>query len=226
MKSVRVYWLTMLFVVLTFAAPIVVYDRLPAQVPIHWNTDGAIDQWASRPIGAFFLPCLAVLVVALLVVSPRLSPRGFEMVGFERYQPALVAAVAGTLSYVELLILRSSLGARLPIGPHVLVLVGAVFMVAGNYFGKTARNFFFGIRTPWTLARDEIWERTHRLGGRLWVLCGLAIVAIGLNGRGFGIGPLIVVGVAVVVPTAYSYLLWRRLEGPPNPDGRVNPPKY
>ena len=88
-----------------------------------------------------------------------------------------------------------------------------LFVVLGNVLGKVTKNFFVGIRTPWTLASDEVWLRTHRLGGRVFVLAGLAVVLSGLAGG--GVAPLLVaVFTAAFVPIVYSYIIYRRLEDP------------
>jgi uncharacterized membrane protein len=95
-----------------------------------------------------------------------------------------------------------------------------MFMVIGNYFGKTRKNFFLGIRTPWTLASDEVWGRTHRLAGRLFILQGLIMFA----GVLFEIPVAVLlgmVGVIVVVPVVYSYVVYRRVEGFGEGDGSL-----
>jgi uncharacterized membrane protein len=100
--------------------------------------------------------------------------------------------------------------------------LGLLLVVLGSFLGKFRRNFFAGIRTPWTLASEEVWLRTHRLGGKVLVVAGLALAVAGLLGQGhLALLPaLLVVG---VVPVAYSYVRYRRLEGvqaePPSDDG-------
>ena len=89
---------------------------------------------------------------------------------------------------------------------------GLLFVVLGNFMGKLTKNFFVGIRTPWTLASDEVWLRTHRLGGKLFVLAGVALFIAGLLGGGT-VPLLVAVAVAGGIPVVYSYLLYRRIEG-------------
>ena len=92
------------------------------------------------------------------------------------------------------------------------LLVGGLFVVIGNYLGKVRRNFFVGIRTPWTLTSDEVWARTHRVGGWLFVLAGIAIIASAGSSR--LVLPLVLlasVGTAALISVAYSYLVYRRL---------------
>jgi uncharacterized membrane protein len=173
MNRIRRYWLSLLLVALSCGAPIVVYDQLPAQLPIHWGLDGEINGWMAKPWGAFLTPLTSAVVVALCVLVPSMSPSGYSMDRFQRIYPTLVAAVAGLLLSVTLLLLMAALGTRIAIARHVLSLLGVLFLVIGNYLGKLTRNFFVGIRTPWTLASDIVWERTHRLAAPLFVIGGL-----------------------------------------------------
>ena len=92
--------------------------------------------------------------------------------------------------------------------------MGVLFIVIGNLLGKVTRNFFVGIRTPWTLASEEVWYRTHRLAGKLFVAAGLFMVVASL--AGLRLWPLFVsLGVAALVPVVYSYVIYRRIEGLP-----------
>jgi uncharacterized membrane protein len=210
--SLRHYWLALTLVGLTFVAPLLVYERLPDIVPIHWNARGEVDGWAPRTWGAFLLPGVSALITAILIAAPRISPRGFEMQAFSRIYAPLVAAVAAVMLYITIVVLQAALGADVSMDRHALAAAGLLIAFIGNYFGKTTRNFFLGIRTPWTLASDEVWERTHRVSGPLFVGGGLALVACGLVGGLPAAVPLTVIAVIVIVPVAYSYAVWRRLE--------------
>jgi uncharacterized membrane protein len=116
------------------------------------------------------------------------------------------------LGGLHLLAISVAMGADLDLTRIVLMGTGALFIVIGNYLPKVRSNFLMGIRTPWTLTSDRSWARTHRLGGRLFVLEGLILVVAGLLGIG---GPvqvgLIIAGVAIIVGVAfvYSYIVWR-----------------
>lgn len=90
--------------------------------------------------------------------------------------------------------------------------LGLFLVIAGNLMGKLTRNFFVGIRTPWTLASDEVWLRTHRLGGKILVLAGIVVFVLGLLGVRAP-WKLVVILVAVSIPVAYSYVIYRRIEG-------------
>ena len=107
---------------------------------------------------------------------------------------------------------KDARGLNVRINEMIIAGTGLLFVIIGNYLGKVRKNFFIGIRTPWTLASDEVWNRTHRIGGKLFILSGVVIWIGALLGL-----PLTwTVGVAVglvFIPVVYSYFLYRRVEG-------------
>jgi uncharacterized membrane protein len=195
---------------LAFLAAGAVYPRLPATVPIHWDAGGQANGFAPRAWGAFLMPVVMVGVYLLFTVIPRLSPRGFGVERFGRVYRIFQTAILAFLLLTSVLVSWAGTGAKVPIGRAVYVGVGLLFVVLGNFLGKVTKNFFVGIRTPWTLASDEVWLRTHRLGGKLFVLAGLGLVVCGLLGVGGPLAPLAAVALAGGVPAVYSYLLYRR----------------
>lgn len=211
MKPVRSVAVSIVFVLIALAAAIWLYPRLPAQTPVHWDLHGHVNGTMPR-FWAAAMPTLVVLVLAVsMVVLPKISPRRFEIEPFIRVWNTVMLATQGLMLVIGLCALLGGAGYHLPISGIGLV-VGVVIIVLGNYMGKLRRNFFAGIRTPWTLASGEVWERTHRLAGWLFVLAGV-VMAIGTL-TGMMSGWLLGVIVAVLLfPAVYSYFIYRRLEG-------------
>jgi uncharacterized membrane protein len=199
------------------------YDQLPERLPTHWNIRGEPDAWRAKEdvFWTFFLmPVVMAAVVALTVVLPWLSPRGFKVDGFREVYGYLMALVVLLLGYIHLAILVGSL---VPGANSTRLLFGGLFLffaLMGNVLGKVRRNFWMGIRTPWTLASDAVWEGTHRLGAWLFVACGLAGFACVLAGVTLWVCLVLLVP-AVVVPLVYSLVLYKRLERA----GRLGPPE-
>ncbi len=127
-----------------------------------------------------------------------------------RVYPTVVAAVAAFLLYVTIMVVSIGVGVNLPVTSFISIGVGILLMVLGNLMGKITRNHIVGIRTPWTLSSEEVWFRTHRLGGVLLVLAGLALTINALLDGGLVFAVSLVIA-AAVVPAAYSYVLARRL---------------
>ncbi len=190
------------------------WTQLPAdaQVPIHWGVDGTPDGYASKTVGLFLLPAVTAGVALLLAVIPRFEPRraNLERSG-QAYAVVRVGAVA-ILGIVHVVAIAATLGSDIDMTRVVMITTGALFIGIGNYMPKMRPNFTMGIRTPWTLSSDRSWDRTHRLGGRLFVLEGAVFVVLGLLGVAseFLIGAIIAgIVVVIVVAFAYSYLVWK-----------------
>jgi uncharacterized membrane protein len=121
-------------------------------------------------------------------------------------------AIVGFTSGIAVLVLLEASGTNVRINQMTFAGVGLLFIVLGNYMGKVRKNFFIGIRTPWTLASDEVWNRTHRLGGKFLILIG-ALMMLNSFVR-FQLQWLITaIVIAALVPVIYSYVIYRQIEG-------------
>jgi len=191
-----------------------VYSRLPAMVPIHWNAAGQIDNYAPRAVGAFVFPAIMLLLGGLFAALPAISPSGFGIERKSRAYAAIVSAVLLFLLAVHVYVLLAALNVARSITTFLPILIGALFIVIGNYLPKMRRNFFVGIRTPWTLADEDVWFRTHRLGGILFVICGALLMAAGpfLPGRSMQALLITTVVIVALVTVVYSFAIYRRTD--------------
>ncbi|MEA3062028.1 MAG: hypothetical protein QOJ94_1809 [Sphingomonadales bacterium] len=192
-----------------------VASRAPAglQLPVHWNLAGEADRYASKWVALMTAPAMTVLFAAFFWFLPALEPRernldrsqGLYLWGWTALLIVMVAVDTVTLS------------AALHWGFRTFAIMtgalGLTFVLIGNQLGKSRRMYLVGIRTPWTLASEEVWIKTHRLGGKLMVGGGLLLllsafvpIPSGLRATLFGAGIAVMVG----VPVVYSYWLWRR----------------
>lgn len=212
MKSVRTLIVSAVFVAIAVGATIWLYPRLPAQVPVHWDMSGQANRYAPRFWGAAMWPLLIFGLAVLTVALPAISPRRFEIKPFADIYGALMLVIQGVMLVIGMTALLVGAGFALPLSTIVPLAVGVLLMVLGNYMGKLRKNFFIGIRTPWTLASDAVWERTHRLAGWVFVLAGMAMVIATLAHAMPGWGLLVIVAV-LLIPYVYSFFVYRALEG-------------
>jgi len=214
MKLSRANLLSLALVAGAFAAAALLYRRLPDPVPVHWDAHGHVNGYMPKPWGALVMPLVTLGVSLLLLVLPRLSPRGFRVDRFQATFDLIQTSIVGFLFFATLLVLLAGAGFGVSVARAVPLGVGVLLVVLGNVLGKVTKNFFVGIRTPWTLASDEVWLRTHRLGGRVFVVAGLVLAIAGLLGSG-GAAPIVAVSLAApLIPIVYSYVIYRRLQGP------------
>ena len=204
-------WLAIAFAVASFAFVAFVYPSLPDAVPTHWNWRGEVDGYMHKPWGPLVVPLMQVATIALLGVLPHISPREAKMDSFARAYRAVMTAVSAFFFF--LVVVMSVVGRGLPVDMNQAVSVasGVLFVILGNVMTKFRRNYFAGIRTPWTLSNDEVWYRTHRLGGKLFVLSGLCTIAGSFAGLGLTL-LLVTLFATVLVATVYSYVVYKALE--------------
>ena len=193
------------------AVTVALYARLPDQIPIHWNLRGEIDGWGDKRWAAFLLPGTCGMLVAFLIALPTISRRGFRVDTFHTTFNYLMVICAGLMSALQLIVLQSALHPGSDFSRMLYAVILLFLASIGNVLGRTRRNFFIGMRTPWTLANESVWIATHRLAGRLFVLVGI----LGALAVLFG-APLKIIGIllltAVCVPVVYSYLLYQNLD--------------
>ena len=205
-------WYPLLLAALGALASVAVYARLPDRVAVHFDLDGNPNGWMSRPVGAFFGPVFILLLAGILRGVRRIDPREENDARFDRAYETIIAAVLLLVLATHGIVLATALGHRVPVARLVPALVGVLFVATGNVMPQMRPNWWFGVRTPWTLSNDRVWTRTHRLAG--YSMTGAGIVMI-LSGFLFpaALGAPIVVGAAVasvLAPAVYSYLTWRR----------------
>ncbi len=196
--------------VLTVVLTAIVYPSLPERIPIHWNASGEIDGWGPKAY-AWMMPAVMLSMLGLLRLLPWLSPKQFEIDTFRRTYGFIVALVTVLFAYIHLLMLMPPLGYYVRFEKAMMGGMMLFFILMGNVLGKVQRNFFVGVRTPWTLASDRVWTETHRLAAWLFVSTGVVGLASILVGLPFYV-PLIVVGLAVVVIIGYSLVRYKQLE--------------
>jgi uncharacterized membrane protein len=188
------------------------YPVLPDPVPTHWNLQGEADGFTPKPWGVLGGPLLILGLWVVLRLVPFISPTGFRMESFFSIYRIIVLATVSLLVLSICAALLAAAGYGIGLVGFLTGLLGILFIILGNYMGKVRRNFFVGIRTPWTLASEEVWHRTHRLAGWLFVLAGVVVLAGALAGWG---GYVLLPGavVAALVPVVYSLWLYHRIEG-------------
>lgn len=204
-------WLAPALIVLAIVATAVVYPRLPAQVPVHWGLHGQADRYASRLQGVAVMPVLMLGVWLLLRFLPRVDPRRANYEKFADTYDLFVNSLMALFVVMQGVMLTSALGVRVSMNRVVPALVGALFIVLGNALPRARPNWWFGIRTPWTLSSDRVWMKTHRVGGYLMVLAGLLMFLAAAVQRGW---TLMVAFAAVLAAgfgsLVYSYFAWKQ----------------
>jgi uncharacterized membrane protein len=182
----------------------------PDRVPVHWNAAGEIDRYGSKTFGLLFPPLLAAGLYLVLLFAPRIDPGRANYASFPDTYLVIRTAVLTTIALFYGLTCLSARGVAVSMEVVAPLAVGVLFIVLGSVMGKIRPNWFVGVRTPWTISSKVAWVRTHRLGGWLFIVLGLAFVANALVGGPWSAHWLVGAVLAmVVVLFVYSYFAWR-----------------
>jgi uncharacterized membrane protein len=211
-RTSRTVWLIAAVAVLV---ALIAFPYLPDPMPTHWGLSGAPNGWSPKWFGTFLMPGMIVLFAILFPVLQRIDPKREQYALFQKPWMAIQIALAAFFLFMEALMYYAAL---VPshndiVGTGVTAGIGVLFIVLGNYMGKIRQNWFIGLRTPWTLEDPEVWQKSQRLGGWMFVLGGIAILIISLTIRtplALFITFMSVVLAISIVPIAYSYMLAQR----------------
>jgi len=211
MSTRNTIFITIFLIVFAVAFGLSVYNRLPEQMASHWNTANQVDGYISRFWGAFLMPVISVGMLLLFLVIPQIDPLRANIARFRGYFNAFIALMVGFMVYMHILTILWNLGYdQFNMGTAMLPALGLIFVFAGVMMRQAKRNFFIGIRTPWTLSSDHVWDETHRLGSILFIASGI----LALLGAFFPDYAIWFILVPVLGSTlfllVYSYLLYQR----------------
>jgi uncharacterized membrane protein len=209
-------WLPASIIAGVWIFSIAVYSHLPEQMPVHWGISGEPNRYGSRVEGAFLMPAVMTVILALMQWYPSRDPRSANIAKFRGAYDTVIAATIAFMGAVHILALGNALGWQVDMITTVMVGLGALLIVFGNLLPRARSNFIFGIRTPWTLSSDSVWTRSHRVGGYAMVVAGLVTVVAAFLQRPIGIAlALTCAMLAGLIPVVYSYIIWSRERGGP-----------
>jgi uncharacterized membrane protein len=197
------------------AGTLVAYPSLPDVVPIHWNAHGQVNGWGPKWSLFLYGPGGMLLIVLMFAALPWLSPKKFEVDSFRATYLYIMIVIVAMMACCQGLILLAALGSLSGVTFDISRAIegGVCLLMAllGNVLGKVRRNFFVGIRTPWTIANEHVWNRTHRFAAKTFFAGGLlGLVAVALAAP-FWV-PIAAIAIAVLVPAAYSLVFYKQLE--------------
>jgi uncharacterized membrane protein len=205
---------SLLVVLALVGTGVVVASSLPADatLPVHWGLDGEADRFADKWTALLLPSAITAVVSTLFFFLPSVEPRqqGLERsrgLYFWGWSAMLLMAVA-----IQFALVSEALSWDVSASRVIAGSLGVLLILTGNQLGKSRSMYTVGIRTPWTLASEDVWIKTHRLGGKLMVAAGLVSVLASALIPIHVLTPIMLSSVAIIaiVPVGYSYLLWRR----------------
>lgn len=187
------------------------YSHFPAQVVTHWNFYGEADNWGKGTTNAIALPMVITGMYLLFLFLPKFDPKKERYAEFEKVYNIFKFILILVMTLVFLASGLFNLGYNIKIQFVVPTLIGLLMIILGNYMGKLKPNWFVGIKTPWTLSSENIWNKTHRVGGYAFIVFGIFIILTPFLPKTLG---FLVFGLGILLVTVgtfgYSYWLYRK----------------
>jgi len=193
-------------------AGVVLWSQLPDPMASHWNANDQVDGYMSKFWGVYMMPLVTLGLFLLFLVIPNIDPLKANIAEFRGTFNLFITVIIAFMAYVHVLTLRWNLGyTDLGIGKAMLPAMGLLFIVIGSMLRKAKRNWFIGIRTPWTLSSDSVWDEIHRLGGILFMLSGVIAIIGGFIGGMVAFWSIMIpIFGTTIFLFVYSYVLYQR----------------
>jgi uncharacterized membrane protein len=192
------------------AATAILYPHLPARVATHWDLHGQPNGYSAKSSLFLFGPGLLVFVMLLTALLPWLSPKHFEVDTFRSTYRRIMIYLFVMIAYLDAVMLWLASGHAIDAGRAIVGGVCLFLALIGNLLGKVRRNFYIGVRTPWTIANERVWNSTHRFAAKTLVAAGalgLLFAILGLESW-----PIFVILAGALAPVIYSLVYYKRLE--------------
>lgn len=202
--------LSLVIVLISFTTGIYFYSRMPEMMASHWNYRGEVDGYMPKFLGLFLMPIISAVLFGFFLLIPKLDPLKENIQKFSKYFDGYILFFELFLLYVYLLTILWSLGVTFNMTAAIMPALGVLLFGMGILVEKAERNWFIGIRTPWTLSSETVWRKTHQLGGKLFKAIGI-ISVLGFLLPDFAVffilASVLIVSFYLVV---YSYLEYKK----------------
>ena len=212
-KYRRTIILTIFLTGLPILIGLILWSKLPDSIATHWGANGQANGWSSKASTVFFLPCILIIIhlfsVFLTLNDPKKTNIHKKPMTLIFWIVPVISILMNGITYLI------ALGIKVNISAAVSILMGTLFILLGNYLPKLRQNYTIGIKLPWTLCSEENWYRTHRLGGKLFILGSILVALDGVAGIWLGdtlifttmIGILLI---CVAISVGYSFWLFKK----------------
>ena len=199
-------------VLLPFIYLAYIWNELPEKVPMHWNIKGEIDRFGNKTELLLIPIFLPLLVYLIFLIVPKIDPKNKISKMGNKYQHIKILLTT-FMSILALFIIYTAKNQSFANPNYIVLFIGILYIILGNYFKTIKANYFIGIRTPWTLENETVWKETHKLGGKMWFVGGIIVVtsSLILEKQLNFILFMIITGIIIIVPITYSYFKFKKL---------------
>lgn len=209
--SLKTELLSMLVLVASWILGYYFYIHFPETVITHWNFAGQPDGYSGRAFGALFFPALLTGMYVLFIVLPFLDPKRERYESFAKVYAIIRSLILTVMALVFVASGVYNLGYPIRINLVIPITIGIMFLILGNYMGKVKQNWFVGVRLPWTLSSENVWNKTNRFGGYAMMVFGIIMIITPFLPQTIGMVAFALGILGITVGTGiYSYLVYRK----------------
>lgn len=210
MKNKIHHIIAIIVIIISILIGIYYYDVMPAKMASHWNSKGEINGYMPKFWGLFLMPLITIGIYLMFLIIPKIDPLKENIKKFEKYFNWFIALLVLFLFYIYLLSIGANLGYKFNMTQMMMPALGILFIYIGILLEHAKRNWFIGIRTPWTLSNEKVWYKTHILGGKLFKVAG-ALIFIGILFDQYAMWIVIITALwAGLYPVIYSYFEYKK----------------
>ena len=204
------HFLIIILILISFGIGAYFFPQMPEKMASHWNAKGEVDGYISKFWGLFLMPIILLGLFLLFILIPKIDPLKENIAKFRKYFDGFIVLITIFLFYIYLLTIAWNLGKRFDMGKMMVPALGMLFYYCGILTENAKRNWFIGIKTPWTLSSERVWDKTHKIGGKLFKAAGL-IAFLGIFFPNYAFYFILVPALLVAFYTIiYSYFEYQK----------------
>ena len=205
------YLLSIALIVIAFAAGIYLYEQLPDSMPSHWNANGEVDGYMNKDTALFLMPAICLFLLVLFILIPKIDPLKKNIEKFREYYDWFILLIIAFFVYIYFVTLAWALGYQFSMNYAILIPIAVLFYYLGVLCERSKRNWFIGVKTPWTLSNDTVWRKTNDLAGKLFKILAVVFIIGLLLPPEFIIYLIVAVVLVALYPIIYSYFEFQKL---------------
>ncbi len=204
------YLLSLALIIIAFGAAVYLYPQLPDPMPSHWNAKGEVDGYMPKFWGVFLFPIITIFLFGLFLLIPRIDPLKKNIEKFRKYYDWFIPLMVAFFIYIYFATIAWALGYQFNMGVAIFPPVAVLFYFVGILCENSKRNWFIGIRTPWTLSSDTVWRKTNKLAGKLFKILAVVFIIGLLLPQEFFVYMIVLVVIIALYPIVYSYFEYQK----------------
>lgn len=206
-------WLAIIILAIPFIVISLFWDKYPNQIPMHWDFSGNIDKFESKFPGLFFIPVLNIVLYLMFLAIPKIDPKWKNYNLFKKGFQTIKLSLIMVFMFLFMVVTMVSFGMKLDVMYAVIMPITVLMAILGNVMGNLRQNYFIGIRLPWTLNNEQVWNITHRMASHLWVWSSIIMFVLIVHLPSLIIKYVFWIYIAeiVLIPSVYSYIVHQRI---------------